>query len=446
MSDQNNAADISVKRRDFLKASGALVVSTTLPWMPGAAMAQASGPVKPPLAAEELDSWVAILPDGRVSVFFGKVDLGQGLEVAIAQIVAEELDVPFEKVSVLMGDTATSMNQGGASSALGIQAGAKPLRNAAAEARRILVDMASRQLGVPVERLSVTDGVITSMDDAAKRVSYADLVGGKYFNSKLEWNKQIGNGLEVKGKATPKSPSEYKVVGQSFPRRDVAWKIYGTDSYVGDVRVPGMLHARVIRTPHAGGVPVKVDAASIRSIKGARVIHEKDFLAVVAPKEWDAVRAAQLLKVQWSEPKKPFVAANKVHDHIRSAPVSKTQDEEKKGDVTAAFKDAARVFEAEYEWPFQSHASMGPAAAVADVKSDSAGRQGAGDLGDRPRFLRPKRCRRRGARRGAAVETDRQAGAGAGHAPRRHRMGPEGAGVGAPRPRGSRCVRQGGRL
>ncbi|MDB5728939.1 MAG: nicB 1 [Noviherbaspirillum sp.] len=372
MSDQNNDLNISIKRRDFLKASGALVVSTTMPWMPGVAMAQAAGSAKPALVAEELDSWVAILPDGRVSVFFGKVDLGQGLDVAIAQIVAEELDVPYEKVSVLMGDTATSMNQGGASSALGIQSGAKPLRNAAAEARRILVDMASNQLGVPAERLTVTDGVVVSMDDAAKRVSYTDLIGGKYFNSKLEWNKQIGNGLDVKGKAKPKSPAEYKVVGQSFPRRDVAWKVYGTDNYVSDVRVPGMLHARVIRTPHAGGVPVKVDAASIRGVKGARVVHERDFLAVVAPKEWDAVRAAQMLKVQWSEPKKPFVAVDKIHDHIRSAKVSKSQDEVKDGDVAAAFKDAARVVEAEYEWPFQSHASMGPACAVADVKADRA--------------------------------------------------------------------------
>jgi nicotinate dehydrogenase subunit B len=372
MSDQNNDSNISIKRREFLKTSGALIVSTTMPWAPGAAMAQAAGPAKPPLAAAELDSWVAIMPDGRVTAFFGKVDLGQGLDVAIAQIVAEELDVAFEKVSVLMGDTATSMNQGGASSALGIQSGAKPLRNAAAEARRILVDMAAGKLGVPAGRLTVSDGVIVSMDDAAKRVSYAELIGGKYFNSKLEWNKQIGNSLDVKGQAKPKQPSEYKIVGQSFPRRDVAWKVYGTDNYVSDVRVPGMLHARVIRPPHAGGVPVKVDDKSIRDIKGARVVREKDFLAVVAPKEWDAVRAARTLKVEWSGPKKPFVPVDKVYDHIRSAPDFKSQDEQKQGDVASAFTAAARVVEAEYQWPFQSHASMGPACAVADVKADRA--------------------------------------------------------------------------
>ncbi|HEY0567623.1 MAG TPA: molybdopterin cofactor-binding domain-containing protein, partial [Xanthobacteraceae bacterium] len=213
----NDQTSLSVSRREFLKTSGALVVSASMPWVAGAALAQPGAATKPPLAPEELDSWVAIQRDGRVTAYYGKVDLGQGLEVAIAQIVAEELDVAFDKVSVIMGDTATSLNQGGASSALGIQAGAKPLRNAAAEARRILVDMASKQLGVPPERLGVGDGVITSLDDAAKRVSYADLIGGKYFNSRVEWNKQTGNQMDVKGKAKPKAPSAYKVVGKSFP-------------------------------------------------------------------------------------------------------------------------------------------------------------------------------------------------------------------------------------
>ena len=368
----NDQTSLSVNRRQFLKTSGALVVSAPIPWVAGLALAQPGTAVKPPLAPEELDSWVAIQPDGRVIAYYGKVDLGQGLEVAIAQIVAEELDVAFDKVSVVMGDTATSLNQGGASSALGIQTGAKPLRNAAAEARRILLDMASKQLGVPSERLGVGDGVITSLDDAAKRVSYADLIGGKYFHSRVEWNKQTGNQMDVTGKAKPKAPSEYKVVGKPFPRRDVAWKVFGTDSYITDVSVPGMLHARVIRTPHAGSVPEKVDQRSIRAVKGARVIHVHNFLAVVAEKEWDAVRAAQMLKVQWSAPKNPFPSSEKIYDHIRSAPTVKREDSPKKGDVAAAFKNAARVVEVEYEWPFQSHASMGPGCAIVDAKPDRA--------------------------------------------------------------------------
>ncbi len=365
-------SNVSMNRREFLKASGALVVSASAYGIPGTAMAQVAATAKPPLAPEELDSWVAILPDGRVNAYYGKVDLGQGLEVAIAQIVAEELDVAFDQVQIVMGDTTTSLNQGGASSALGIQAGAKPLRNAAAEARRILLESASTQLGVGTARLKIEQGVITSLDDPAKRTSYADLIGGKYFHSRVEWNKKVGNQMNVTGKAKPKSPAEYKIVGQPLPRRDVAWKVFGTDSFVTDVVVPGMLHARVIRTPHAGSIPEKVDALSIRGIAGARVVHEKNFLAVVAEKEWDAVRAAQMLKVQWSEPKNPLPGADKLYDHIRSAPTLKREDEVKKGEGAEAFRNAARIVEAEYEWPFQSHASMGPACAVVDAKPDRA--------------------------------------------------------------------------
>lgn len=367
----NDLSNISMQRRELLKASGALVVSAVTPWSAGLAQAQGTAAGKPPLAPEELDSWVAILPDGRVNAYYGKVDLGQGLEVAIAQIVAEELDVAFEKVNVVMGDTATSLNQGGASSALGIQSGARPLRNAAAEARRLLLEQASARLNVPVNRLSVSDGVITSLDDAGKRLAYADLLGGKYFNAKVEWNKQMGNQLNVQGQAKPKPPSEYKVVGKPLVRRDVAWKVFGTDSYVSDVSVPGMLHARVIRTPHAGSVPRKVDLGSIARIKGARVVQEKNFLAVVAEKEWDAVRAARMLKVQWSEPASPFPGSDKVHDYIRSARVDKREDK-KKGQLEPAFEKAARLVRAEYEWPYQSHASMGPACAVVDAKADGA--------------------------------------------------------------------------
>ena len=368
----NHATASSDSRREFLKTSGALVVCASLPWVAGSASAQAGRSGKPPLIPEELDSWVAIAPDGRVSAFYGKVDLGQGLEVAIAQIVAEELDVAVDKVSVITGDTATTLNQGGASSALGIQTGARPLRNAAAEARRILVGMASAQLGVPAEGLSVSDGVIAAPGDASKRVSYAALIGGKSFNSKVEWNKQVGNQMDVKGQAKPKAHTEYKVVGQPLPRRDVARKVMGTETYVTDVRVPGMLHARVIRTPHAGSVPEGVDLGSIAAIKGARVVREKDFLAVVAEREWDAVQAAKLLKVTWSTPRNALPTSEKVYEHIRAAPTLKNEELPAKGDVAAAFKTAARMVEAEYEWPFQSHASMGPACAVVDARPDHA--------------------------------------------------------------------------
>lgn len=366
----NARIDLSLSRREFLKASGALIVSASMPGFVSEALAQSGAAAKPPLVPGELDSWVAVLPDGSVSAFFGKMDMGQSLDVAIAQIVADELDVAFERVTVHMGDTATSCNQGGASGSTGVQMGGKPLRNAAAEARRILVERASQRLGVPAEQLGVSDGVVSVAGDPARRVTYRELIGGQYFNSKVEWNNQTGNPMDVKGKAKPKSPSEYKVVGKAFPRRDVAGKVFRTADYVTDVAVPGMLHARVLRPPRAACIALNVDEGSIRSIRGARVIREKNFLAVVAPREWDAVRASQALKVQWSEAKDPFPPMEKLHDHIRAASVLKREEPVKKGDVDAAFKTAARVVEAEYEWPFQSHASMGPACAVADVRSD----------------------------------------------------------------------------
>jgi nicotinate dehydrogenase subunit B len=387
----NHADKLSgTSRRDFLSAAGALVVSVASGGVSTQAFAQTAGAamasstsasvvsttlatlsaIKPALKADELDSWVAIQPDGSVVAYYGKVDLGQSLEVAIGQIVAEELDVSYRKVKIVMGNTATSMNQGGASSALGIQAGAKPLRNAAAEARRILLNLASEKMGVPVANLVVDDGEISVKGNSAQKVTYAELIGGKFFNSKVEWNKQIGNPLDVKGLAKPKSPADYKVVGLSLPRNDVAWKVFGTRGNIADVKVPGMLHARVIRTPVAGGLAEKVDEASIKHIAGARVVREKNFLAVVAEREWDAVRAAKELKVTWSASPKPFPAFEKLHAHIRQAPTRKRTEEQKKGDVAVALKSAVKVVEAEYLWPFQSHASMGPASAVADVKAD----------------------------------------------------------------------------
>jgi nicotinate dehydrogenase subunit B len=366
--------DTSLSRRDLLRLAGALVVSAAVPGVLDEAFAQ-PGPAtggKPPLVPGELDSWIAVLPDGSVSAFFGKMDMGQSLDVAIAQIVAEELDVPVERVTVFMGDTKTSCNQGGASGSFGVSHGARPLRNAAAEARRILLELAARRLGVPAERLAVVDGVVGTLDPPARTVTYAELIGGKHFNAKVEWNKTTGNFMDVKVQARPKSPSEYRVVGKSVPRRDVEGKVFGTADFVTDVRLPKMLHARMIRPPKAGATVAGVDEESIRSVGGARVVRDKDFLAVVAEREWDAVRAARMLKVTWTAPADPFPPMETLHDHIRAATPLKREEPVRKGDLEAAFKGAARVVEAEYEWPFQSHASMGPACAVADVKGGRA--------------------------------------------------------------------------
>ena len=358
-------------RRALLKGGGALVVSMGLPvgldTVLGVNAAYAQG-ARPPLVPNELASYIAVNADGTVSAFFGKMDMGHGLFVAIGQMVAEELDVPFERVHVIMGDTGSSVNQGGASGSTGIQMGGKQMRMAAAEARRVLVEMAAEKFGVPADQLEVTQGVVHTKGIADKNVTYASLIGGRYFNVQLDWNKQIGNLLYAPGKAQPKPYTEHKIVGRPIKRADVAPKVFCQEDFCTDVKVAGMMHGRMIRPPAAGSEPVKVDEASIKDIPRVRVVWQKGFLAVVAEREWDAIRAAEKLKVEWSPSTVAFPGTSGLYDHIRAAPVRKRDVGANVGNVDEAFKSAARVIEAEYEWPFQSHASMGPACAVVEIK------------------------------------------------------------------------------
>ena len=359
-------------RRALLKSGGALVVSIGMPISLDTVLAisdaHAQGAIKPALTPDQLSSYIAVNADGTVAAFFGKMDMGHGITVAIGQMVAEELDVPFKAVKVYMGDTATSVHQGGASGSTGIQLGGKQMRMAAAEARRVLVEMAAQKLALPADQLTVVDGVIQAKSDPAKKTSYAELIGGRYFNVQLDWNKQYGNTLYAPGKALPKKPSEYKIVGKPIKREDIAPKVFAQEDFVTDVKVPGMVHARMIRPPVAGSVPVKVDESSIADIPTARVVWQNGFLGVVADKEWDAIQAMGNLKVEWSQVKPPFPPQASLFDVIRKSAVRKRVVEKNVGNVDDAFKTAARVIEAEYEWPFQSHASMGPACAFVEIK------------------------------------------------------------------------------
>ncbi len=356
-----------VSRRAFFKTTGALVISVALPASIELALSQpASG--KPPLLPDELDSWIAILPNGNATAFFGKMDMGQGVDVAVQQMVAEELDLAFERVNVIMGDTAYTCNQGGASGSTGLQRGGVALRNAAAEARRMLVERAAQKFGVPAAQLKVDNGVVVA---GAQRAAYGDLIGGQYFHHKLEWNKLYGNPLAVKGAAQPKQPSQYKVVGKSFPQKIITEKVMGRQQFITDIKVDGMVHARVVRPLNAGCSLVTVDESSIKHIPGVRLVREQNFLAVVADKEWDAVRAVEALKVEWSAQCQPFPLMAGLHDYIRKAAVTKKETPVNRGNVDEAYKTATKTVEAEYEWPLQSHASMGPACAIADMNSDT---------------------------------------------------------------------------
>jgi CO/xanthine dehydrogenase Mo-binding subunit len=209
----------AIDRRALFQGAGAFVVSIGMP--SGFAAAEPGAALKPPLAPDQLDSWLAIKSDGDVVAYFGKMDMGQGVDVAIAQIVTEELDVPFERVSIVMGDTALTVNQGGASGSTGIQKGGIALRNAAAEARRVLVEMASARLGVPADRLEVTDGVVAVSGDPARKLSYGELIGGRYFDLPMKWNGKLGNerGRPSQSRPPPtRSLANHRRVSTSRPR------------------------------------------------------------------------------------------------------------------------------------------------------------------------------------------------------------------------------------
>jgi len=378
MTKMTSPKDFEFSRRRLLQGAGALVVTVAAPighnskQAKAATMGAIGSRVKPKLVPTEMDSFLAITADGDVTAFFGKMDMGQGVDVAISQIVADELDVRYERVVTQLGDTSTSVNQGGASGSTAVQRGGKAMRAIAAEARRVLVEAAAQRLDADAGDLEVNDGIVSVKGDGSKKISYGEILQGNYFNHKLKWNKKYGNSLYASGKAKPKKPSEYRVVGKSFPRTDIPGKVFGTMDMVTDVKIPGMVHGRVIHPETAGSMPKGYDAASIKHIKGARVVHQKGFIGVVADNEWDAVRASQELKVQWSKGGKPFGEQSQLYDHISKAKVISKKMDTKHGNIDEALKGAAKVLKAEYEFPFQSHASMGPACAIVDADPKNA--------------------------------------------------------------------------
>ena len=366
------APKMTVSRREFVKDAGGLLIgfsladSAVLPRVLAAAAPETLAAPSP----SRLDSWLRIDKEGIVHVFTGKPEIGMGVGTAYAQIVAEELDVPLDRVVLVMGDTASTTNQGGVGGSTSIMLGSKPLRNAAANARYLLTQLASRRLGVPADELEVIDGVVRVKGDATKRVSYADLASAGDLNDSM---KVSGDGfsLNVEGPGKPKDPSTYTIVGKPAPRVDLSPKILGHFKYVTDVRVPGMLHGRVIRPSGVGATFVSVDESSAKAIPGfVKTVVKGNFVGVVAENEWAAIQAAKALKVKWTEPKQAFPEQKDLYAYMRSAPLKASKETLKRGDAAAALSNAAKKVEASYEFPFQSHATMGPGCAVADVHTD----------------------------------------------------------------------------
>ena len=363
-----------ISRRELLKG-GAFVVSFSILGPLEKAFGQATAHIDPYgnpdyLDPRNLDSWVAVREDGTVIVQTGKVDLGTGIETALAQIAADELDVPFDRIHMQMGDTAKTVDEGRTAGSNTIQAAGQHLRQATAVARVELLKMASTRLDVPVDRLTVKDGIVSDTADPTKSVSYMALVGGKKFNITMPVTGQQG-GLQIAPAVKPKKYTDYKVVGTSVPRVDLPRKLTAAYPYIADVRVPGMLHGRVIRPATTLSKP-RVDENSVANIKGlVKVVQDGTFVGVVAQTEWAAIQAARNLKVTWAAPSSPLPATPAAVDQYLTNTKSFTDNGPMpKGDTAAALAKAARTFEATYRWAFQNHAMMLPSVAIADVQPD----------------------------------------------------------------------------
>jgi nicotinate dehydrogenase subunit B len=352
-------------RRDLLKAGGALLIGFAIRGAARGQTAEGVGVVPGPDQPDphKLDTWIAIHADNTATVFIGFVELGQGCSTALLQLAAEELDLSMSQVKSVRLESHTMPNQGGTVASASVARGGPRIRSAAAEARQALLKMAARKLDAPVEFLTVSEGVVSVARNPKKSATYGELVGGKPFN------------LPYTGTAPLKPSSDYKTVGKRIPRLDIPDKAAGTYVHMHHVRIPGMLHGRIVRPRGQGaygdGARVSsVEEGSIAGIPGARVIRKRDFIGVLALNEWDAVRAARELKVDWDRPAAlPGTAG--LHQQMRDA---KTTDRMvlDNGDVAAAFGAARHVVSQTYRGPYQAHVPFGPNCAVADVKADSA--------------------------------------------------------------------------
>jgi nicotinate dehydrogenase subunit B len=359
---------MTTSRRDFLKASGILVVSVGALSVDAIdALAQAPGPYVDP-DFRQLDSWIAIRQDNTATFYVGKTDLGQGTGTAFRQLMADELDMAYDRTTCVMGVTDRTPDQGGSGGSDALQTDAYPMRRVAAEARRVLLEMAATRFGVPVAQLTVSDGVISVTADSSKRVTYGELIGGRRFNVAL-----TGNNIDQTTGLAPLKPVQaLKTVGTSPQRYDIPAKVDGSLKWAVDVRVPGMVHARHVRPPSAGATLTGVDESSVSSLPGfVRVVRKGNYLAVVFEREEQAIEGARRLRATWQKPATaPFPASSELFDYMRRATPTVSNPPQVSGDPDAALARAARVVEAEYEVPFQGHVSIAPAHALADPSND----------------------------------------------------------------------------
>ena len=356
---------LTTHRRGFLKSAGLLVVgfATGIPADAQSPTAAQAGPYPDP-DFHQLDSWIVIHENNTATFYVGKTDCGQGTGTSFRQLMSDELDIAFDKTACIMGSTDITVDQGGSGGSTAMERDSWPMRRSAAEARRVLLEMASIRLGVPVDQLTVSNAVITVKADPSKHVTYGELIAGKKFNVTLTG----GNVNAVTGVAKVKPVQELKATGQSPQRDDIPAKVDGSLKWAVDVKLPGMVHARNVKPPFACAKLTGIDESSVKNLPGfVKVVSKGNYVAVVCEREEQAIRAARALKTTWEKPATaPFPASEDLFNYMRSATPTSKANPMVEGNPDAAFAGAAKIIEAEYQVPFQGHTAFAGAHATAD--------------------------------------------------------------------------------
>jgi len=344
-------------RRHFLKQGAAVAVAFTLAPSFRASGQGVAAPALPGSLAtnRRLDGWLAVNADGTVTVFTGKVELGQGITTALAQIVADELDVDLRRIAMISGDTSRTPNEGVTSGSLSIEQGGTALRFAAAEARELLLAAAAAKLGANPAELTVVDGTVATSDN--KRASYWEVSSADLLKR------------DATAKTRPKPAGTHKFIGTSVQRRDIPGKVTGGVAYVQDLRLPEMLFGRVVRPPSYRAKLVALDDASVRALPGVvAVIRDGSFLGVAAAREEQAIAAANALRAaaKWDEKSDLPPTGAALYEHMKRMRLVDSVVSEKSNAEAAA--TAVKRIEESYTRPFQAHASIGPSCAVAQWK------------------------------------------------------------------------------
>ena len=346
-----------MKRREFMKlAGGGVFVFFTIgeprDWLEAQ---QRSGGRDYPT---DFNAYLRIAEDGKITGFAGKAELGQGTQTALAQIAAEELDVALDRVDMVMGDTALCPWDMGTFGSRSIKYFGPALRQAAAEAKAVLIELASEHLKIPAVQLATRDGFIHEKANPQNRISYGALAKGKMIERHLE------------PKPPVKPPAEYALVGRPADRKDAVLKATGKAQYAGDIRLPGMLYARILRPPVHGAKLKTIDVSGAEKSEGAKVIQDGDMIAVLHGSFDLAERALAKIKAEWDVPE-PAVDDESIYDHlVKVAPAGDVIEE--KGNLEEGRKLAASVFEESYFTPYVAHAPVEPHTAAVKIEGDSA--------------------------------------------------------------------------